>query len=840
MKKNILLILAVLFVQTLFAGNTKLERKTYLIDFGKEKSSVKENFIGLSKTDIYNSQKGFGWIKAPVGSYERTDLSNSTLRNKMTKDGLLGKDIEFKIDIPKGEWYFTFWMEMGFEDNCTANLTINGKEQQTDFYKFNESAEGRTKIATMYRVYHTKITTDENTFDFRIANKNDSVRIMGVSFIPVENEAGKKYALLDKIIKEAGKYRSKVNLYNLKRKLENLVAQESENSYLQYWKQQVDFLFEAERLIDMMGWEWERYISAASIFDRLHQAICLLNTQLENFDITNYALKERALYLRGKLSFDLNLERGGSHAEQVAHSNWWKLFQKYPDDITLRMFNGEKVDIKDPFDNLVYSENAPRWSRLQREAIGRLSAEVDFWVNDRQAPNGEWGGKIGDDVELLRWWSPFLLTGNKTAIKGWKKLAEAVWNDPKIYKGYSKRPLDVEHASEYISDSTPELLFLDTDSTYYKRLLYTAEYFENLWTIKKSNGDRFVRSAWYSSTEVDERPPRNRDVDYNARAVKPLRYLAWYTRNPKFVKLLEEWSMGWVHTALKTEKGKPIGVLPSSVRGTDGKINGDEKTWYKANMLWRYFDWKYDTGSKILDNIIFTYSLTKNDSLLLPFELQLELIEDNIDEVKNSKTLTEGSKEWAVKHLVKNTRFWEIAEKWRGYADTDEYDDLLLQYGNDYTKYKISGDVKFVESGLEKLLEEVRYNTPLRTNLVQHTDRVRTEGANHLKAMLVGDGTPEGSSPYYAVTWENTNREFTAFVKKSSDEIIVVDVFNHHNESQKITAKFWQLNKGDYELILNIENETAKRKEVKVTKAGTAFELDIPSQKLVTIKLEKR
>ena len=95
------------------------------------------------------------------------------------------------------------------------------------------------------------------------------------------------------------------------------------------------------------------------------------------------------------------------------------------------MYNGKKIDLPDKCDSIKYPANAPLWSKLQYESLCRLEEDIDWWVNVKQAPNGEFGGKLGDDVEILRLWSPAAISGDKTVIKGWKKLAECVWDSPK-------------------------------------------------------------------------------------------------------------------------------------------------------------------------------------------------------------------------------------------------------------------------------------------------------------------------------------------------------------------------------------------------------------------------
>ena len=62
---------------------------------------------------------------------------------------------------------------------------------------------------------------------------------------------------------------------------------------------------------------------------------------------------------------------------------------------------------------------------------------------------------------------------------------------------------------------------------------------------------------------VDE--PKSRDVEYNTRAVKAMSYSAWLTARPETVQLLHEWSSAWASAAMRTDKGKPRGIIPPSI-----------------------------------------------------------------------------------------------------------------------------------------------------------------------------------------------------------------------------------------------------------------------------------
>ncbi|HBX65873.1 MAG TPA: hypothetical protein DEG32_06840, partial [Balneolaceae bacterium] len=212
----------------------------------------------------------------------------------------------------------------------------------------------------------------------------------------------------------------------------------------------------------------------------------------------------------------------------------------------------------DPFDGINKPTNAPDWAFAQWEVTNRLKHIADWWVLEQQDERGEFGGKYGDDVEILRFWSPLILSGDSVVYEGWKKLADGVWNSSKVYKGYAKNPSDVEHSSEFISDTAPLMVLYNDDDRYEERLSYSADYFKNLWTGFNDNNHRFFKSSWFSSTEIEMEPPKNRDVPYTTRAAKAVRYYAWKTQDASTLKALEEWADGWLAVSQQTDKGKPV------------------------------------------------------------------------------------------------------------------------------------------------------------------------------------------------------------------------------------------------------------------------------------------
>ena len=815
--------------------------KPYAFDAGPASGIVDRFSMPLTRTDVYSDAKGFGWTTPVSGTFVRQKEYNGTLRDALTCDGVTAKTIGFRIDLPKGDWWFTFWMELGYEDSATTSLFINGTHRPLVWHTLKPDAEGRTERSSVYRVIHLKQALASHGFTFELRGTQDSVRFLGCTFIPAGHGGPPIAERLTRLIADAGRYGSSISssllLSTLTKELEN----NRQAAQLFYWRQQVGLMAEAERLRDMAGWEWATQMTGVSIFDRMHQALMLLDANVENSPSGDNPLLERVRWSRGKICYDLVLERGGDYQGRIGREDLRWLFTRYPGDRTLAMLNGQRINLPDPSDHLPVPGAPPRWAMLEREAISRLKSEIDWWVNSRRAANGELGGKIDDDVEILREWIPLLLLGDETTIRGWKRLADAVWTNPRVLNGYSRHVRDVEHSAEFISDSTPELIVVDDDSTYLKRLMFTPDYFEHLWSGKNRFGRRFFKSAWLGATGIDERPPRNRDVEMNSRALKPLRYLAWATRDARYVRLTEEWARAWLSASLRTDKGKPAGIIPASIRWPDEMINGDEPTWYDSNMMWDYYAWSDRCGSAILDHLVFTYDLTGDSSLLEPLELTLRLIRRQMQDHSDIRTGTfaAGSEPWAAQRLLRNQAFWSPVQKWRMLTGNAEFDDLIASSSTPYLKYRLTQAEEHLEEGLLELLGTLRYNTGLRTDLVVHTDRVRIPGIEHLKAMISGDATPEGNSPYFAVSWRGMNEHLAVLVKEAADSHVTVETYNFNDELRTVIMRPWRLSPGRYTLALR-SGERVTTTTVAVAAPGQQLPVPLPPHVRTEIVLKRQ
>ncbi len=822
-------------------GPIHFSKTPYFFDAGGHGSEVPDGYYPLTPDTKYSEQNGYGWVGDGLKPFTRQEWKKS--RDAFLIDGVSAKRVGFRADIPPGKWWLVLWFGAGMEDSSTTRLLVNGKNTTPALQAFTPDEEPRKVIQKTYRVIQQQVVIADSGLTFSLLGEQDSVRLMGFALIPDPGvpQNGELSSVLKKI-KEAGRYDSRQKLEPIIQELNRLSAEKKEyRNFAAYWSLQLKLLQKAEKYFYYRGWSWATEKTGMGLFDHLYQSVMLYDGLLDRENPRENPLYERALWYRGRLLYWLWLERGIYFEHDAAARDLRKMAELHPRDSLVRMYNGEQIDTPDPFDGVKKPANAPAWAFSEWELMNRLKHIVDWWVLDRQSKTGEFGGKFGDDVELLRFWSPLILSGDTVAYQGWKKLADGVWNSDRMYKGYAKKPSDVEHSSEFLSDTAPLMVLYTDDPVYENRLSWSAGYFRNLWTGFNDKGYRFFKSSWFSSTEVEMQPPRNRDVPYTSRATKAVRYYAWKARDPETLKALQEWSDGWLHASQRTDKGKPLGIIPASVEYPTGAFNGDGSNWYTANMFWDYFDWT--GGASILDQLLFTWTMTGQKKYLKPIVQNLQFVSKyagSLSEKKND--FRKGSDKWAAYRLSHSSEFWSVIGTWRLLTGNKKYDRLLMQYGTPFIKYRLTGNPDYLVKGMEPYLKTIRYNYPMFTSEVIHTDRVHiapgnTRQAGILQGMVTGYNIYEGSSPYIAVSWENASRDATFLVTNSDSSSLHVILYSFSKNNDKLTARLWQLRPGIYTMKITGRGKILESKKITIQKGGERFPILLPPHERIQLDI---
>ncbi len=837
----------VLLVLTLLAESSpgvtaRLNGNESVLRFDAEptESQTDQQSIPLYVDSNYTAGMRFGWTRRPAGTFRRAELLRS--RNATTIDGVYGREVTFRADVKQGDWVVIVKLEAEYTAAKTLRLFLQGQQQELHWQSFGTSAEPPKSRQRLYRIYQNSVQVAADGLVLHLIGVEQDVRLLGISLFRLTEQTSPSFQSLHSRLAAVGDYQNQTLAADLANELSS-----APDAHSAYAAELLDMLIEAQRLFEMRGWSWARSETGLGMFDRLHQAVFLTDGILAGDQPAEAPLSERARYLRGRILYWLHREGAVASVGERGRRDLQELHRLHPDDSTLAMYVGEKIDKSDPCDRKQTAPDAPAWSIAQHEILCRMRQIAHWWVKERQADNGELGGKWGDDVEMLRWWAPLALMGDQTTIEGWKKLADGVWHSNEVADGYAAKVNDVEHAAELIADTAPLMAALSDEPQYLDRLSKTAEHFGRTWTADTSHGHLHFRSAWFNANQVDITEPKGRDVEYNTRAVQPMRYRAWLQPEPHLVRQLSRWSSAWVDAAMRTGKGKPAGLIPASIRFSDEAINGDEPNWYQPRMYWKYFDWQHHAGSLMMDQLLFTFTLTGDEQLLQPMLRALELVraeQANLD-LSKPNVLEAGSAAWAARQLVGSATFWSVVAQWRFATDDSRYDDLILSYGTPYARYRLTGNEQHLLRGLEQILEDVRYNVPMKTTEALHTDRVYVSQSELVKAMLTGDGVRNNLSPYYVVTWENTNEDFTALVRETARDRVEVEVFSHGSTSCHVILRLWNLRRGSYrvEVCEMVESRNANQSEdfrLAVQNKGQRVKLEIAPRTLTRVRIAQK
>lgn len=773
-----------------------------VFDFGAEDLVAP----GADAVGVGTGPQGFHWTTPPEAVLDREALARS--RDALTRDSVVGGRIGAEIDLPAGRRLVAFWVEAGREDASSLEVAVDGAPIDLDWHAFDPRSEPREDLRAELRLGIAPVELEDARavkIDWR-ARGDDSVRLAALNIVPMDGalpanlRAG--VAALGDVARGA-----RPAIAALLAEAEKAYAKDQANGALAALVFRLRALAWADLYYEgLRGWERSRRDTGLTMFDRYYQSAMLLDGLLADPTFEESGLYDRALYMRARLQYWLWREQGGPNARASAERDFDALVARGIETPLIAMYRGARIEADDPCDALA-DMGAPAWAVRQNEILCRTRHIAHWWIDERQAPNGELGGKLGDDVEMTRWWTMPLVAGDARTAAGWARLAEAVWSSEKLVDGYYKAPIDVEHAAEPLSDTAVSLAF-SGDVAVRDRLFLAKPHFTERWTTPTGEGRRLFRAAWFGAYEIDARPPRDRDVPMNARAVKGLRYAAFLSRDPSVLDPLTEWSRAWRDIAARDDKGKPAGVVPPSVRASDGAINGDLEAWWDPQLFWRYFDWKSSKGLEIYDQLLFTAMMTGDRSFVEPIETAARLVID-LAATSEGSAAAEGSAAWAAATLADSGGFFAILEQWRLLTNDPAFDELLARRGGAYIRYRLSGDEAALADAGEPIVRHLRVNEPLLTSEALFTDRVDAAGPGEgdsyrdVIGMLTGGMTMD--SPYFAVTWEDAAPGFTALVAAADDRTLSATLFpfaapDETAATTQATARLWRLSPGRYRM----------------------------------------
>ena len=302
-------------------------------------------------------------------------------------------------------------------------------------------------------------------------------------------------------------------------------------------------------------------------------------------------------------------------------------------------------------------EGVPQWAFLQVEDLGKLKQLINWYIDNRQIANGEFGGGLSDDSDFTEWWPGLALMGStpdKIKASLWKEM-DAMYAQHMFTNGLATIQTDELHSYEDGINVLGESMLLDFGSPkQIERAMVTAKRLEWLTGVNAA-GHRHVRSSYFNGAKMAEGGVWGWSKEYSYMVFHPALSLVLFNGSLETRKMILELADGFLahykpgpdgkytlHTEVnfKTDEDKPTGMRP----------------WF---ILWAAYRWTGDPKyvKPFVDTPIQSLQLVNSDML---------------DILNLRKTETEPLIAAASKPVVQtqqtNETLWQLA--WQATGDT--------------------------------------------------------------------------------------------------------------------------------------------------------------------------
>lgn len=536
----------------------------------------------------------------------------------------------------------------------------------------------------------------------------------------------------------------------------------------------------------------------------------------------------RARLLRARVAHWCWAEGHHRNTRRMADEELAVLRAAAPANRLVRLYGGDHVP--SPLAYRCPDPQAPRWARLQHEALARVLGIVRCWVEQRQNDDGELGGGWGDDVEILRGWLPAVLAiDDPVARRGLRRLADGVWRSGDVVDGGPRTVNDVEHGAEPVSDTQPlAALVFDGEPEWLERCMATMRTMRDVWTGTNDRGQFLFRAHHYSATAIGPKETDRADVALNGRAAAPGLVLLWHSGHPGARALLGRWVATWSEVAAGTEGGKPAGFVPGSIRFSDGRPGGYADAWWQTRDYFADFQTP-DYTAALYEHMVGLAATSGDDAWIACLRHTAAAVERQQRERAN--TTTAGTAAWAAQTSDADS-LAEVLGKWRLESGDERFDGLLARRGSAYQRFLLDGDTTALEEALARVVAALSQDVEMSTTEVLFTDRVALPGNEVLHETMTGAIGVATTWPTHAVTWEGTGADVAALVERAGPARLTVRLHSFHDEPRAVRVRPWRLRPGRVHVAVG-----GRAEETTLAERGGRIGIQLPPRRTVMLEV---
>jgi hypothetical protein len=274
-----------------------------------------------------------------------------------------------------------------------------------------------------------------------------------------------------------------------------------------------------------------------------------------------------------------------------------------------------KEQVRPPFILPQAPPGVPQWAYLQVEDLGYLKRLINWYIDNRQISNGEFGGGLSDDSDFTEWWPGLAMMGStpeKIKASLLKEL-DAMYAQHMFTNGLATIQTDELHSYEDGLNVLGESMILDFGSPrQIERAMITAKRLEWLTGINEA-GHRHIKSNYFNGAKMAEGGVWGGSKENSYMDFQPAMLLALYNGMPESRKLILELADGMLAHYRQNPDGKYS--LHAEV---DFKSDKDATTgWRPWFILWAAYRWTGDEKyAKSFEDLgVPSLALINNDAL---------------------------------------------------------------------------------------------------------------------------------------------------------------------------------------------------------------------------------
>ncbi len=512
----------------------------------------------------------------------------------------------------------------------------------------------------------------------------------------------------------------------------------------------------------------------------------------------------------------------------------------FPENTALSIYLGENIPAPNlsPVDDL-----APAWANHQRRALEQLHAIIRWWIAERQIPNGEFGGKWGDDVEMWRWWAAILIGFDDPVVNAaQEKLARGNLARPALAAGYTSQLTDVEHTAEETADTlTPMLHALGPTQEWTSRIQQLVTLSEEVWWGINEQGQLQFKHIDFNHQRLGSDTARAYDTGYHTRVLQPALLLWQRTQDPRLGAALTRWLRTWAEAAAGAANGKPAGVVPSALRWPTGLPGSPTRGWFAPDLgndpMESVYSWPAYPARAMTAALLQAYAQTGDRAFVSPLIQMAELRRAHLK--AGDPDGLPGSIAWTGRNLPRVIN--DALAKWRQLTGDHRFDDILVADANGYVSRILGQSSDKLTAQLSDLARTLSHNWPMFTEEVRYTDRVLTyphgwprstlARVDHalLYSTVTGDPGAAETYPLNGVRWHTVPREFAALVTENRRDRFSGELFHFGAHPRALSASLLLLEPGRYAWTLTTADGSALASgELNLTNLSRTLSLTLP------------